>query len=124
MLEKLRSKPDHIKKTFSLVLTIIIFSIIVFVWVSSRENQSQKNVSMNAMSPLASLVEMMSEVISEAKERVSGMPSYTENINGTATNTPAKKDSVASSTTDFNISGIVIIDHTVKSASTSPKLTQ
>lgn len=122
MLEKLRSKPDHIKKIFSLVLTIIIFSVIVFVWVSSWGNQSQKNISMNALSPLASFMEMMSGVISETKEKVSGMPSYTENINGMATNTPIRKAPVVSSTTDFNISGIVIIDPTAKSTNTSPKL--
>ena len=41
MLEKLRKKPEHIKKSISLVFTIVIFTGILFVWLSSWDARSR-----------------------------------------------------------------------------------
>ncbi|MBI3634170.1 MAG: hypothetical protein HY228_00950 [Candidatus Yonathbacteria bacterium] len=119
MLEKLRSKPDHIKKIISFILTTVIFSVIVFVWVSSWDARSQSDSSREkTISPLSSFVNMGQGIISDVKDKISSMPSYTENINPFASSTPLKETDLASSTSDFNISGMVIIDPTTNSANT------
>lgn len=112
MFEKLRSKPEHIKKIISLILTIAIFSVIVFVWVSSWDARSESDsLKEKTVSPLSSFVNMGQGIISDMKDKISSMPSYTENMNSQATSTPLRETNIASSTSDFNTSGMVIIDN-------------
>ncbi len=111
MLEKLRSKPDHIKKIISLILTIVIFSAIVFVWVSSWDARAKSDTGRKeTSSPISSFMDMGKGIISDVKDKISSMPSYTENINSIASSTPLKETGIASSSSDFNISGMVIIE--------------
>ena len=113
MLEKIRSKPDHIKSIFSLVLTVIIFSVIVFVWFSSSGARSQMSVSKEkTVSPFASFMEMTQGIISDVKDKVSGMPmpSYQEIQTPIATSTQPRNEQEVSSLGNFDTSGMVIID--------------
>ncbi len=106
MLEKLRAKPDHIKKSISLVFTIVIFSGIVFVWLSSWDaRNSGVETREKTLSPLAGFTTIFEGVSRDIKNAISGTPSYVENRPnagvGTATSTR---------TGDFDMSGVVVID--------------
>lgn len=115
MLEKLRAKPDHVKKSIALAMTVVIFSVIVAVWWSSfdaRQNGSEARDK--ALSPVAGFATLFQGIVSDVKNSFSGMPSYTES--------PSSEAVVATSTiSDFDMSGVVIIDSTVKQISTTTK---
>ncbi len=116
MLEKLRAKPDHIKKSISLTMTIVIFSGILFVWVSSWDARMNKGeIREKTVSPLSGITTMFQDIVTDVKTGISSTPSYVEN--------PAvSPDTTASSTatSEFDLSGIVVIDPTSLSSSTSP----
>jgi len=102
MLEKLRSKPDHFKKSFSLFLTIIIFSGILFVWVSSWDARLRdEEIRNKTVSPITGVTSMFDGFMSGLNEKISGTPSFVENGGSPA---------VATSTNSFDITGIVILD--------------
>lgn len=117
MLEKLRAKPEHIKKRISLAFTLVIFVGIVFVWISSwGARQDEGAVREKTASPIASFGTMIDGLVLSAKEMISGAPSYME-TNGkgasstVSTSTPAK---------GFDLSGVVILD-SASPATTSVK---
>lgn len=96
MLEKIRAKPHHIKQSISLAVTIVIFSAILFVWVSSRDARSREiEVRAKTVSPVDGVSAMFDGFMSGFKERMSGAP------------TTAKQ---ATTTDNFDLSGVVIID--------------
>ncbi len=114
MLEKLRGKPDHIKKSISLVFTIVVFSGILFVWLSSWDaRNSGGETREKTFSPLAGFSAVFQGIISDVKTGISGTPSYAEN----------RRDGVESTasgtgTSDFDMSGVVVIDLSRVSTST------
>lgn len=107
MLENLRSKPNHVKQSISLAITIVIFSAILFVWVSSRDARSREiEVRAKTVSPLDGVSSMFEGFLSGFNERMYGA----SKANGTAT--------TSTSTSNFDLSGVVIID---PSATTTKK---
>jgi len=115
MLERLRAKPHHVKQSISLLITVIIFLCILFVWVSSRDARSQEvQVRQKTVSPSASVSDMFSGFISGLKERVDSSQFSAQSNLATST---------ATSTDNFDLSEVVIIDHTAtstKGATPSP----
>ena len=106
MLEKLRAKPDHIKKSISLTLTIVIFSGIVFVWFSSWDARMHEGeIREKTVTPLSGFTTMIDGFVSGIKTGISSTPTYVEN----PAIAPATTTS-ATSTTGFDLSGVVIID--------------
>ena len=102
MLEKLREKPHHIKQSISLVITIIIFSAILFVWVSSRDARSREVlVREKTVSPVDGVSVMFDGFLSGLKDRASSALS------------PMKETAIATSTDDFDLSGVVVIGPTL-----------
>ena len=104
MLNKIREKPDHIKHSLAIAITIVIFSCIVFVWWSSRDARTNEvEIREKTVSPVAGVAAMFDGFMLSVKERVLGDG---EN----------KAPEPTSTTTDsFDISGVVIIDHFVSS---------
>lgn len=100
MLETLRAKPNHIKQIVSLVITIVIFSAILFVWVSSRDARSRElEVREKTVAPVDGVSAMFAGFMDGFKERMSTAPAL------------EKPAVTASTTTDtFDLSGVVIID--------------
>lgn len=99
MLQKLREKPHHIKQSISLGITIVIFSAILFVWVSSRDARSREiEVREKTVSPVDGVSVMFDGFLSGLKDRTSKALSPNKE---TATTTP---------TDDFDLSGVVVID--------------
>lgn len=113
MLEKLRAKSNHIKQGISLAITVVIFSGILFVWWSSRDARSRElEVREKTVSPVDGVGAMFDGFISGFKEKMSSATSL-ENLGG----------QVATSTDDFDFSGVVIIDPSstaTKATSTTP----
>ncbi len=106
MLEKLRAKPDYIKKSISLVVTIIISSGIFFVWLSSWDaRNSVGETREKTLSPLAGFTSVFQGVSSDVKNAISGTPSYAENRRDGGEST-----ATSTRTTGFDISGVVVID--------------
>ena len=104
MLETLRSKPNHIKQTISIVLTVVIFSAIVFVWISSREARLREvEVRGKTVSPLGGVSLMFQGVFSDFKLKMSEVPSFDTINSGAAT---------SSLSDDFEFSGVMVIDAT------------
>ncbi|MBI5078223.1 MAG: hypothetical protein HZB11_02575 [Candidatus Yonathbacteria bacterium] len=100
MLKRIREKPHHIKQSISLAITIIIFSGILFVWVSSWDARARdQEVRDKTVSPITGVTSMFDGFVSGFKEKMSGTPTL-------------EKASVSSTTpTDtFDLSGVVIID--------------
>jgi hypothetical protein len=109
MLEKLRAKPDHIKQTISVILSLIIFSGILFVWVSSRDARSRElEVRDKTVSPAKGVSSMFDGYISEAKQAVSHLLESKKSVQDemVATSTPVDT---------FDFSGVVIFDQTSSS---------
>lgn len=104
MLEQLRAKPHHIKQSISLAITVVIFSAILFVWVSSQDARSREmEVKEKTVSPVDGVSAMFDGFLSGFKERMSSTPA------------PLKQ---ATTTDSFDLSAVVIID---SSATTSKK---
>lgn len=103
MLEKLRSKPHHIKQSISLAVTIVIFSAILFVWVSSRDARMREmEVREKTVAPLDGVGAMFSGFVDGFKERMLSAPTTSKQT---------------TTTDSFDLSGVVIID----SSSTTTK---
>jgi hypothetical protein len=101
MLERLRAKPHHIKQHLSLVITIVIFSGIVFVWWSSRDARDHElEVQAKTVTPLDGFLSMFDGLVQGFKANVF-------EISSVATST-------ASSTSDFDLSQVVVIDPSVQ----------
>lgn len=98
MLEKIRSKPDHVKKSLALVLTIFFFTIIVSIWLSSWDARATSEVSKEkAKSPLSGLKTVLSGI--------------TDEIRATYTSAPVLSgEEVATSTLDTATQGASVID--------------
>lgn len=108
MLEKLRAKSERAKRIISLGFTIAVFSGILFVWISSWGAQSQsEEIQSKAESPLASFSSMWDGLVMDVKDIISGAPSFTTNSATLATTTPSL---AATSTDNFDVSGVVVID--------------
>lgn len=100
MLEKLRAKPSHIKQIVSLVFTIIIFSAILFVWVSSRDARLREvEVREKTVAPVDGVTAMFDGFTAGFKERMSSAPTLEKQSSPTST----PRDT-------FDLSGVVIID--------------
>lgn len=100
MLKKIREKPHHIKQSIALVLAIVIFSGILFVWVSSWDARARdQEVRDKTVSPITGVTSMFDGLVSGFKEKISGTPTL-------------EKTSVSSTTPNdtFDFSGVVIID--------------
>ena len=112
MLEKLRAKPDHIKKNVSLFLTTCIFCGILFVWVSSWDARihDEENRS-KTLSPIAGVTSMFEGLITNLNDKISGAPSYVD-FTEVATSTVS---STATSSNNFDISGVVVLDSSATS---------
>lgn len=102
MLDKIREKPDHIKHSLAIAITIVIFSCIVFVWWSSRDARTNEvEIREKTVSPVDGVSAMFDGFMSSVKERVLG-------------DGEKKTPEPTSTTTDsFDISGVVIIDSSV-----------
>lgn len=115
MLETLRAKPNHIKQSVSIIVTIVIFSGILFVWWSSRDARSRElEVREKTVSPVDGVGAMFDGFMSGFKERMSS---------ATSLDTLGGQQQAATSTDNFDFSGIVIIDPsstTTKATSTTP----
>lgn len=99
MLETLRAKPHHIKQSISLAITVVVFSAILFVWVSSRDARSREiEVREKTVSPVDGVSAMFDGFLSGFRERMSGA------------NKTKGTDATATSTDTFDLSGVVIID--------------
>lgn len=99
MLQKLREKPHHIKQSISLGITIVIFSAILFVWVSSRDARSREvEVREKTVSPVDGVSVMFDGFLSGLKDRTSNALS------------PKKETATTTSTDYFDLSGVVVID--------------
>lgn len=108
MLEKIRAKPDHIKKTIALASTTGIFSLVLFVWWSSwdaRINEDQ--VREESVSPLASITSMLSGLTSDIKT------SYSNTINGENNSTTEQTSTTTASRARFDMASVVVLDPTV-----------
>lgn len=103
MLNNLRSKPEHVKKSLSLFLTIIIFSGILFAWVSSWDARMRGDeIRDKTVSPVIGVTSMFDGLVSGFNEKISGMPSFVEN-NESATIATTSEEV-------FDLSGVVVLD--------------
>lgn len=103
MLEKLRAKPNHIKQSISLAVTIVIFSGILFVWFSSRDARSRElEVRGMTVSPVDGVGAMFDGFVSGFKEKLSSQES--------AFDIEKQGEEAVTPTDDFDISGVVVLD--------------
>jgi len=71
MLKKIREKPHHIKRNIAFGLTVVIFSGILFVWVSSRDARAREaEIREKTVSPMDGLVTMFDGFTKGMKERL------------------------------------------------------
>lgn len=109
MLETLRAKPHHIKQSIALFITIVIFSGILFVWFSSRDARSQEiQVRGKTVTPVDGVTSMFGGFFSGLKERIADTESSSVKV----------KSPVATSTDNFDLSGVVVVDSTASSTKT------
>ena len=112
MLEKLRAKSDHFKRSFSLVLTIVVFSGILFVWLSSLDARNTENETRDkTVAPLAGISAMLDGFQLSIKDMMSGAPTFVEKNNTPATTTAL----TVATTSSFDLSGVVVIDPSMTS---------
>lgn len=117
MLERLRRKPDHVKKGIALSATIGFFSLILLVWLSSWDARMSSDETRNtAVTPASGLLSMLRGVTEDLKTSYSSVTSYDENPSWSRGGKTASATTTAT-TSSFNMAGVVIID---TSASTTP----
>jgi hypothetical protein len=100
MLEKLRAKPDHIKRSIALGLALVIFSIILFIWITSSDARTEGAVVRDkTVSPVSGVTSVFGDFFSGFKEKISR-----SSVNA--------GDSTLATTTQntFDLSGVVVID--------------
>lgn len=68
MLEKLRAQPDHIKQRAVLGFTIVIFSGVAFVWVSSLGARLEsREARAKTVSPIDSVASLFKGIVGDSK---------------------------------------------------------
>ena len=116
MLERIRSKPEHVKKSLALVLTIFFFTIIMSVWLSSWDARATSEASkQKADGPLASLKSVLSGITDEIKTTYSSEPTFSGQ--SVASTTSGQGASV------FDASRVVVIDRSKDDATTTSTTT-
>lgn len=116
MLEKLRAKPEPVRKQLALGITIILFSIIFLVWFSSWDARIAKDEAREkTASPVVSLWAVFQGFTTEIKDMIDSVGSNTPLR--TQGEGEGKESQVATST--FDVSGIVVIDRTATSTTFS-----
>ena len=119
MLQKIRSKPDHVKKSITLVLTVFIFTIIASVWLSSWDARQTSEVSKEKTdSPLASLKLVLSGITKDIKDTYSSSPDAVTEDFVAATTTPESQ-----SASLFDASRVKVIDQALMVATTTSTTT-
>ena len=114
ILEKLRSKPEKVKRGIALVVSAIIFCLIFVVWISSRNADTSPTVN-ETLSPLSGFVTIFQNFITDVKN-IGQTPGYGNvETQGTATTTTVMPN-IATSTQNIDTSGIVIIDSSTTTA--------
>lgn len=117
MLEKLRAKPEHVKKSIALSATSVIFGIVFLAWVSSWDaRQNEEQAREQAVSPLAGFTQMIKGITADVKDSYSSMDLYD---GATTTQTIA----TTSSRTRFDMASVVILDPSVSLATTTATTT-
>ena len=105
MLEKIRAKPDHIKQTIAICLTIFLFSIVLFVWWSSWDARKTGNETREkAVSPLTGITSVLKGITGDIKSSYSSLNSF-ENATTTATTSMSRAS--------FDMASVVIIDSSI-----------
>lgn len=113
MFKKIQEKPEHVKKRISFIITLVIFSVIVFVWVSSRTARMVINESRTrSASPIESFKEIFNGGISGIQNTITNAEFFGGgNIEIVQNAVPSVAlQQPASSTLRFDTSGVVIID--------------
>jgi hypothetical protein len=113
MFKKIQEKPEHVKKRISFIITLVIFSIIVFVWVSSRTARMVINESRTrSASPIESFKEIFNGGISGIQNTITNAEFFgggnNEIVQSAVPSVVLQQP--ASSTSRFDTSGVVIID--------------
>lgn len=113
MLEKLRAKPESVRKQLALGITIVLFSVIFFVWFSSWDARIAKDEAREkTASPVVSLGAVFQGFTTEIKDRINSVGSGAPfGVSGAAT-----EGETPTATSTFDISGIVVIDRTHSSS--------
>ncbi len=115
MFKKIQEKPEHVKKRISLILTIIIFGVIVFVWVSSRTARMVAPESRaRSASPIESFKEIFNGGISDIRDTIMRAEffggKHEEPTPVDIAPLVEEKPTSATSTPRFDMSGVIIID--------------
>ncbi len=113
MFKKIQEKPEHVKKRISFIITLVIFSVIVFVWVSSRTARMVINESRTrSASPIESFKEIFNGGISDIQNTITKSDFFGGDDKEIVTDAvpPVVLSQPATSTSRFDASGVVIID--------------
>lgn len=114
MLKRIQAKPEHVKKRISLALTIVIFSGIVFVWMSSWSARTISDESREkTASPTESFNEVFSGIVSEIKSKIADTPFFGSSVERIDSNTVGTENvgwQATSSVPVLDLSRAVIID--------------
>lgn len=108
MFEKLRAKPESVRKQLALGTTIIIFGAIFFVWWSSWDARTGQG---EARAKTASPTESIKRVFQGFSAEVKGL--YSQSVD-TQPEEMAQKEVPATST--FDTSGMIVIDRSATSS--------
>lgn len=118
MLKRIQAKPKHIKKRISFALTLAIFSGIVFVWLSSWNARTTSDDSREkTASPTESFREVFAGIISDAKSKILMNTSFYEEREESVETSATVLWQATSTSTAFDMSGVVIIDLATSTAS-------
>lgn len=113
MLKKLQEKPSHIKHTISLLVTIVIFSGILFVWLSSRDARTRElEVREKTVSPISGVTSMFDGLVADFKVKLSSASPFV---------TPKTEAPTPAPMSNFDLSGVIIIDPTAASSTAVKK---
>ena len=112
-LEKLRAKPEKIKKQISFLVAFAFAGLVFVVWLSvvypkfSQKETSSKKEAVSQGSPLSSLTETfssgfsaLSEQFSQLKNAVSSFSSPTADVPATSTVSTTTENNIAKDSTD------------------------
>lgn len=115
MLKKIQAQPEHVRQKISFVLTLVIFVMIFFIWLSSWGARTASEDSRErTASPLESVKEIFSGTVSDVKDEIANAPFLGEYLHlkegGISTAEVSAGEEATSSSPIFDASGVVIID--------------
>ncbi len=83
-IEKIQRKPEYIRKRITVIITVLLFVVVIFIWLfaDNRNTTLKRSVgsNINTPSPITNVKNTFSSAFYNIKKEVGSVVDYTKNI--------------------------------------------